>query len=181
MCARQDIGLRGYREHEDSANKGNFLEILDVVASEDTTLKETHARCSQKKNKVNVMEIPNSVIPGGCADMQHLSCSRNAMGRFFKLWRLSLVTHMMVVNEPKPLAAFPFFYSCGWFDGITKLLSDTLQSKELDLARAVDLGDSVQKTLTEHRSQNYFDHKIWPNAVKDVMLKFTVQESNKEV
>ena len=40
--------------------------------------------------------------------------------------------------------------------GITKLLSDTLQSKELDLARAIDLVESVQKTLTERRCQEYF-------------------------
>ena len=40
LCARQDIGLRGHHKHKGSANKGNFLEILDVVASEDTTLKK---------------------------------------------------------------------------------------------------------------------------------------------
>jgi len=29
------------------------------------------------------------------------------------------------------------------------------------------LVDSVQKTLTEGRSQSYLDQKLWPNAVKD--------------
>ena len=48
-----------------------------------------------------------------------------------------------------------------------KLLSGNLQSDELGLARAVDLVEPVQKTLTEGRSQSYLDQKIWPNAVKD--------------
>ena len=47
--------------------------------------------------------------------------------------------------------------------GITKLLSDTLQSKNLDLAKAIDLVDSVSKTLTERRSLEYFN-QIWHNA-----------------
>ena len=42
-----------------------------------------------------------------------------------------------------------------------------MQSDELGLARAVDLVDPVQKTLTEGRSQSYLDQKLWPNAVKD--------------
>ena len=55
------------------------------------------------------------------------------------------------------------------------MLSDTLQSKELDLARAIDLVESVQKTLTECRCQEYFHNKIWLNAVKDA------SESNVDV
>ena len=51
--------------------------------------------------------------------------------------------------------------------GITKLLSETLQSKELDLARAIDLVESVQKILTERLCQEYFHNKIWLNTVKD--------------
>lgn len=39
LCAQQDIGLRGHREHESSMNKGNFLEILELVASENSTLR----------------------------------------------------------------------------------------------------------------------------------------------
>ena len=45
--------------------------------------------------------------------------------------------------------------------GITKLLSDTLQSKELDLARAIDLVEN------ERRCQEYFHDKIRLNPVKD--------------
>ena len=50
--------------------------------------------------------------------------------------------------------------------GITKILSDTLQGKELDLARAMELVNSVQETLTERRSQAYFDQSIWLRATE---------------
>ena len=50
--------------------------------------------------------------------------------------------------------------------GITKILSDTLQGKELDLARAMKLVNSVQETLTEQRNQAYFDQNIWPRATE---------------
>ena len=40
LCARQDIGaLRGHRESSDSLNRGNFLEILMLVANHDDIVK----------------------------------------------------------------------------------------------------------------------------------------------
>jgi len=35
LCALQEIGLRGHRECTDASNRGNFLEILALVASHD--------------------------------------------------------------------------------------------------------------------------------------------------
>ena len=39
LCARQDIALRGHRESSDSLNRGNFLEILMLVANHDDIVK----------------------------------------------------------------------------------------------------------------------------------------------
>ena len=38
LCARQDLALRGHDESENSENKGNFKEILALLASENPTL-----------------------------------------------------------------------------------------------------------------------------------------------
>ena len=46
LCARQSIALRGHREDEDSENKGNFLEILSIVASESPALKSHIDNCA---------------------------------------------------------------------------------------------------------------------------------------
>ena len=35
LCAKQDLALRGHREGPNSDNRGNFLEILNVVAKHD--------------------------------------------------------------------------------------------------------------------------------------------------
>ena len=40
LCARQEIALRGHRESNDSANRGNFLEILSVVACHDSIVQQ---------------------------------------------------------------------------------------------------------------------------------------------
>ena len=34
LCCRQEISLRGHRESSDSANRGNFLEIMSLVVAE---------------------------------------------------------------------------------------------------------------------------------------------------
>ena len=39
LCARQDLALRGHDESESSENKGNFKEILALLASENPTLR----------------------------------------------------------------------------------------------------------------------------------------------
>ena len=49
--------------------------------------------------------------------------------------------------------------------GITKPLSDMLQSSHIDLALVIDLVDSVKKTLTEHHCRDYFQ-KIWCCVLK---------------
>ena len=41
LCARQDIALRGHRESQSSLNRGNFLEILHLVAQHDTVVRVT--------------------------------------------------------------------------------------------------------------------------------------------
>ena len=35
VCARQDLALRGHHESMESLNRGNFLEILELVAGHD--------------------------------------------------------------------------------------------------------------------------------------------------
>ena len=51
--------------------------------------------------------------------------------------------------------------------GITKPLSDMLQSSHIDLASVIDLVDSVEKTVTEHCCRGYFQ-KIWLCVLKHV-------------
>ena len=38
FCSRQEIGIRGHREDKSSMNRGNILELLDLVAKHDTII-----------------------------------------------------------------------------------------------------------------------------------------------
>ena len=38
FCSRQEIGICGHREDKSSMNRGNFLELLDLVAKHDTVI-----------------------------------------------------------------------------------------------------------------------------------------------
>ena len=49
--------------------------------------------------------------------------------------------------------------------GLTKPLSDTLQTKQLNLATAIDLVDSTCLTLKERRSDKYFEDDLWKQSV----------------
>ena len=40
LCSRQEIALRGHRESIESQNRGNFLELLTLVAKHDPIVQE---------------------------------------------------------------------------------------------------------------------------------------------
>ena len=50
--------------------------------------------------------------------------------------------------------------------GITKPLSDHLQSKELDLSCAIDLVESIKKTFTDYRLDSHFSSHIWSRVTE---------------
>ncbi|KAI6653043.1 Zinc finger MYM-type protein 1-like [Oopsacas minuta] len=50
LCSRTEISLRGHDESIESNNRGNFLEILDVVANHDTLVKK-RMEMGQKNTK----------------------------------------------------------------------------------------------------------------------------------
>ena len=61
LCAQQDIGLRGHRESQSSLNRGNFLEILSLVASHDTTVQE-RLLCGPRNAVYTSPDIQNSLL-----------------------------------------------------------------------------------------------------------------------
>ena len=62
------------------------------------------------------------------------------------------------------LQEFSFVFFLQVFDcvlGLTKPLSDTLQTKQLNLATAIDLVDATCKTLSDKRCEKFFEDNIW--------------------
>ena len=169
----------------------DFFGLMEAVYCFITASSLRHDKSvdSQKKNKVKVMEIPK------LSDTRWV-CRYAAVRLFKERYRSLLQALETIINSLhdgcerveaigllKQLQGFSFLLLLWVFDdilGVTKLLSDTLQSKELDLASAIDLVDSVKKTLTERRSQKHFDQKIWLNAVKDATDNNVIMHCTRE-
>ena len=61
LCARQDIALRGHRESVESANRGNFLEILKLVARHDSIVE--HQLNNNPRNATYISpDIQNALL-----------------------------------------------------------------------------------------------------------------------
>ena len=61
LCAKQDLALRGHREGPTSNNKGNFLEILNVVAKHDPTVQRKLTQCPRNATYTSG-DIQNDIL-----------------------------------------------------------------------------------------------------------------------
>ena len=61
LCAKQELALRGHKESSKSQNRGNFVEILNLVARHDPVIKEKLQKGPQN-NKYTYLEIQNSLL-----------------------------------------------------------------------------------------------------------------------
>ena len=66
LCARQDLALRGHDESENSENKGNFKEILALLASENPTLKHQLENAPSNAKYIS-KEIQNDLLKAAAA------------------------------------------------------------------------------------------------------------------
>ena len=84
LCARQDLALRGHDESENSENKGNFREILALLASESPTLK--HQLESAPSNaKYISKEIQNDLLKAAAAIVPHSICEDIQSAYYYSL------------------------------------------------------------------------------------------------
>ena len=61
LCNQQEIGLRGHNESEESLNRGNFLEILKLVALHDKTVQD-RLQQGPRNAMYTSPEIQNSLL-----------------------------------------------------------------------------------------------------------------------
>ncbi len=61
LCSQQEIGLRGHNESERSLNRGNFMEILQLVALHDKSVQD-RLRQGPKNGMYTSPEIQNSIL-----------------------------------------------------------------------------------------------------------------------
>ena len=61
FCSRQEIGIRGHREDKSSRNRGNFLELLDLVAKHDTVIQQKITNTPQNAKYISP-QIQNDLL-----------------------------------------------------------------------------------------------------------------------
>ena len=61
LCARQDLALRGHRESQSSLNRGNFLEILHLIAKHDKVVEE-RLQCGPRNAIYTSPEVQNTLL-----------------------------------------------------------------------------------------------------------------------
>ena len=61
LCSRQEIGIRGHRESSESMNRGNFLELLHLVAKHDSVVQQRFSN-SPKNAIYTSPDIQNDLI-----------------------------------------------------------------------------------------------------------------------
>ena len=61
LCSKQDIALRDHRESVESANRGNFLEILQLLAKHDPIVRH-RISCGPKNATYTSPDIQNALL-----------------------------------------------------------------------------------------------------------------------
>ena len=61
LCGRQDLALRGHHESQSSSNRGNFLEILQVIAKHDRIV-EDRIMCGPRNATYTSAGVQNSIL-----------------------------------------------------------------------------------------------------------------------
>lgn len=154
----------------------NFFGLMEAVYRFFSVSSLRHGRFvqAQKDKNVRIMEIPS------LSDTRWV-CRYAAIQVFLNRFECLILALEVIVDESKDrseaaeavglsvqLQEFSFLLFLQVFYcvlGVTKPLSDTLQTKQLNLATAIDLVDSTCKTLSDRRSEKYFEGNIWKESL----------------
>ena len=75
LCSQQEIVLRGHNESAKSMNRGNFLEILTLLASHDQVIKD-RITSGPRNATYTSPDIQNTLLHIMCAMVQSVICSK---------------------------------------------------------------------------------------------------------
>ena len=144
LCSHQEIALRGHREGEDSINRGNFLEILNLVATHDTVINERFKN-GPKNAKYTSPDIQNTLINVMGGMVQELICSSVRKASAYsvladetkdcsKKEQLAIVVRYVDVEAAKLYEHFITYVEATALDAnsLSAFILDALRENELD-------------------------------------------------
>ena len=152
LCAHQEIALRGHRESVDSANRGNFLEILHVLASHDPVVQQK--LLNGPRNAVYTSaEIQNTLLSIMGKMVREEVCKRVKSAGVYsisadetkdisKTEQMALVIRYVDIKEACIYERFLTFVEVSSLDAksLTEYILGTLKKYQLDLGSLVSQG-----------------------------------------
>ena len=144
MCSHQEIALRGHREGEASRNRGNFLEILNLIAIHDPVINE-RLKNGPKNAKYTSPDIQNTLINVMGRMVQESICSSVCKAGTYtiladetkdcsKKEQLAIVVRYVDVEAVKLLEHFFTYVEATALDSssLSAFILDALRKNQLD-------------------------------------------------
>ena len=163
LCSKQEISFRGHDERESSLNKGNFLEILDLVAKHDPIVKERLSHGPRNAKYTSHM-IQNNIIAVMATLLRKRICSSVQEAEFFSLMvdetkdlskqeQVSFVVRY-VDGDTKPAAINLTFHPAASLDAesLTQYILEALSNYNLDPQLMVSQGYDGAAVTSGHCS-----------------------------
>ena len=143
-CSHQEIALRGHREGEDSMNRGNFLEILNLVAIHDPVINE-RLKNGPRNAKYTSPDIQNTLINVMARTVQESICSSVRKAGAYtiladetkdcsKVEQLAIVVRYVDVEAVKLFEHFLTYVEATALDAssLSAFILDALRKNQLD-------------------------------------------------
>ena len=138
LCAKQEIALRGDHEGPESPNKGNFLEILDLLKSDNDWLDKHLA--SAAKNAKYTSDIQNSLLQAACRAVLEGIKDEIHLAKYFAI----------MVDESRDISKIEQVSLCVRYCINSKVYERFLGFYDIEKADAENLTSLITKALLDH-------------------------------
>ena len=162
LCCKQEIALRGHDERPESSNRGNFLEIMDLLSRHDQIIHDRLAH-GPKNAKYTSPTIQNNIIAIMASQVRSSICSSVHKAGFYSIMadetkdlskkeQLSIVVHYVesVTVKERFLTFFPANNLNA--ESLSQYILDTLKQYGLDPQMIVSQGYDGASVMSGHCS-----------------------------
>ena len=164
VCSQQEIALRGHDESVKSPNRGNFLEILKLIACHDEIVKD-RLMCGPRNAIYTSPIIQNELLHIMGEMVQNIICSKIQEAGLFSILvdeskdcskkeQLTLILRCINPKEATIHEYFLTFVEATTLDanGLTQYIVNTLKKHQLDLTCIVSQGYDGASVMSGHCS-----------------------------
>lgn len=164
VCSQQEIALRGHDESVKSRNRGNFLEILKLIASHDDIVKDRLV-CRPRNAVYTSPIIQNELLHIMGEMVQSVICNKIQESGLFSILvdeskdcskkeQLTLILRCIDPRESTIHEYFLTFVEATTLDAksLTQYIVDTLKKHQLDLTCIISQGYDGASVMSGHCS-----------------------------